>query len=55
MAGMDIRVNGVMHQIEVDPSTPLVYVLRNQLDLVGTKLGCGLEQYPVVREELWRR
>ena len=41
---MDIRVNGVMHQVEIDPSTPLIYILRNQLGLVGAKLGCGLEQ-----------
>ena len=41
---MKIHVNGVSHDIEADPSTPLVYVLRNQLDLTGAKLGCGLEQ-----------
>ena len=41
---MELQVNGVSHQVEADPSTPLVYVLRNQLGLTGTKLGCGLEQ-----------
>lgn len=39
-----IRVNGVAHQIASDASTPLAYVLRNELGLTGTKLGCGLEQ-----------
>jgi aerobic-type carbon monoxide dehydrogenase small subunit (CoxS/CutS family) len=41
---MELRVNGVAHQVDADPSTPLIYVLRNQLDLTGAKLGCGLEQ-----------
>lgn len=39
-----LRINGGTHHIEVDPSTPLVYVLRNHLGLTGAKLGCGLEQ-----------
>ena len=39
-----LRVNGVSHEIGCDASTPLVYVLRNELGLTGTKLGCGLEQ-----------
>jgi aerobic-type carbon monoxide dehydrogenase small subunit (CoxS/CutS family) len=41
---MELRVNGAAHQVDADPSTPLIYVLRNQLDLTGAKLGCGLEQ-----------
>jgi aerobic-type carbon monoxide dehydrogenase small subunit (CoxS/CutS family) len=44
MSKMILRVNGASHEVEADPSTPLVYVLRNQLDLTGTKHGCGLEQ-----------
>ena len=44
MSKTTLRVNGASHEIEADPSTPLVYVLRNQLDLTGTKHGCGLEQ-----------
>jgi aerobic-type carbon monoxide dehydrogenase small subunit (CoxS/CutS family) len=44
MVSMELRVNGVSHQVETDPSTPLVFILRNQLGLTGTKLGCGLEQ-----------
>ncbi len=39
-----LRVNGAAHEVEADPSTPLVYVLRNHLGLTGAKLGCGLEQ-----------
>ncbi len=44
MASMDLRVNGTSHRVEADPSTPLIFILRNQLDLTGAKLGCGLEQ-----------
>jgi aerobic-type carbon monoxide dehydrogenase small subunit (CoxS/CutS family) len=34
----------VLHDITSDPDTPLIYVLRDELKLKGTKLGCGLEQ-----------
>ena len=37
-------MNGVEHTLALDPSTPLIYVLRNQLGLTAAKLGCGLEQ-----------
>jgi len=39
-----LRVNGKSHQIDADPSTPLLYVLRNELALHGPKFGCGLGQ-----------
>ncbi|WP_233827899.1 (2Fe-2S)-binding protein [Paraburkholderia sp. ZP32-5] len=39
-----LTVNGVQHQLDIDPSTPLLYALRNQLDLHGAKYGCGLGQ-----------
>jgi aerobic-type carbon monoxide dehydrogenase small subunit (CoxS/CutS family) len=39
-----LRVNGTTHAIDADASTPLIYILRNQLGLTGVKLGCGLEQ-----------
>lgn len=39
-----LRINGVSHDITSDPETPLVYVLRDELKMKGTKLGCGLEQ-----------
>jgi nicotinate dehydrogenase subunit A len=35
-------VNGARHEVECDPDTPLLYVLRNDLGLVGAKFGCGL-------------
>lgn len=44
MDAMTLRVNGRNHELRVDAATPLVYVLRNELGLTGTKLGCGLEQ-----------
>lgn len=39
-----LNVNGIQHEVNVDPDTPLLYVLRNKLDLNGPKFGCGLEQ-----------
>ena len=41
---VSLRVNGETHQVTSDPDTPLIYVLRDELKLKGTKLGCGLEQ-----------
>ena len=39
-----LNVNGQAHQVEADPSTPLLYVLRDELGLNGAKYGCGLGQ-----------
>ncbi|MDG2501994.1 MAG: (2Fe-2S)-binding protein [Porticoccaceae bacterium] len=39
-----INVNGTQHKLQVDPSTPLLWVLREQLNLTGTKFGCGISQ-----------
>lgn len=44
MANFTLSVNGAAHEIDVDPATPLIFVLRNQLGLTGPKLGCALEQ-----------
>ena len=41
---VDLRVNGGRHTVEVDPSTPLLYVLSDELALNGPKFGCGLGQ-----------
>jgi len=41
---LSLRINGEEHEIAADPETPLIYVLRDELGLKGTKLGCGLEQ-----------
>lgn len=38
---MKLDVNGEVHELEVDPSTPLLWVLRDRLGLTGTKYGCG--------------
>lgn len=37
-------VNGVRHELAADPDTPVLYILRNDLRLKGTKFGCGLGQ-----------
>ena len=39
-----LTVNGHDHQVDVDPETPLLYVLRDELALNGAKFGCGLGQ-----------
>lgn len=39
-----LQINGKSHEIDADPSTPLLYVLRNDLELHGPKFGCGLGQ-----------
>lgn len=44
MVSISLQVNGKTHGIDVDPATPLLLVLRNNLGLTGAKLGCGLEQ-----------
>ena len=44
MAVVSLRVNGTAHEVDVDPATPLLYVLRNDLDLRGPRFGCGLAQ-----------
>jgi nicotinate dehydrogenase subunit A len=41
---MNFRVNGQTHSVDVDPSTPLLYVLSDDLGLRGPKFGCGLGQ-----------
>jgi nicotinate dehydrogenase subunit A len=44
MATIRLTVNGGAHTVDADPSTPLLYVLRNDLGLQGPKFGCGLGQ-----------
>lgn len=44
MAAITLLVNGTRHTVEAEPSTPLLYVLRNDLNLSGPKFGCGLGQ-----------
>jgi nicotinate dehydrogenase subunit A len=44
MARISLRVNGKSRVVNADPTTPLLYVLRNDLGLQGPKFGCGLSQ-----------
>ena len=44
MSAITLKVNGRAHAVEVEPSTPLLYVLRNDLGLHGPRFGCGLGQ-----------
>ncbi len=44
MAQVTLRVNGRSRQVNADPDTPLLYVLRNDLALNGPKFGCGMSQ-----------
>ena len=43
-AGIEFVVNGQLHRLALDAGTPLLYVLRNDLELNGPKYGCGLGQ-----------
>jgi isoquinoline 1-oxidoreductase alpha subunit len=40
----ELTVNNQQHTVDVDPDTPLLWVVREQLNLVGTKFGCGIAQ-----------
>jgi aerobic-type carbon monoxide dehydrogenase small subunit (CoxS/CutS family) len=44
MSNITLKVNGTAHTVDIDPSTPLLYVLRNDLGLQGPRFGCGLGQ-----------
>jgi nicotinate dehydrogenase subunit A len=44
MAVLNLNVNGAPRQVDVDPATPLLYVLSDDLGLKGPKFGCGLGQ-----------
>ncbi len=39
---MELKINGQNHQVDVDPKMPLLWVLRDVLNLTGTKYGCGV-------------
>ena len=45
MAIFNLKINGKKKQVDVDPNTPVLWVLREHLDLVGTKYGCGIAQW----------
>jgi isoquinoline 1-oxidoreductase alpha subunit len=44
MAMISLKVNGKAQRVDVDPETPLLWVLRDHLGLTGTKYGCGVAQ-----------
>ena len=44
MAPISLKVNGRVHKVDVDPETPLLYVLSDELHLRGPKFGCGMAQ-----------
>ena len=44
MAIFNLNINGTKKQVDVDPATPMLWVLRDHLNLVGTKYGCGVAQ-----------
>ena len=44
MANLTLNINGEKKQVDVDPTTPLLWVLREDVELVGTKYGCGMSQ-----------
>jgi nicotinate dehydrogenase subunit A len=39
---ISLRLNGVVREVEADPDTPLLYLLRNEFGLMGARFGCGL-------------
>ncbi|ASP93790.1 (2Fe-2S)-binding protein [Sinorhizobium meliloti] len=41
---MELTINGSRHQVDIEPDTPLLWVLRDELGMTGTKYGCGLAQ-----------
>ncbi|HEX5154364.1 MAG TPA: (2Fe-2S)-binding protein [Parafilimonas sp.] len=44
MAIFNLNINGKKQEVDVDPATPILWVLRDHLNLVGTKYGCGIAQ-----------
>jgi isoquinoline 1-oxidoreductase alpha subunit len=42
MAKYNLKVNGQNHEVDLDPTTPVLWVLRDHLNLIGTKYGCGV-------------
>lgn len=44
MPPISLKVNGYVHAVDVDPETPLLYVLSDELQLRGPKFGCGMAQ-----------
>ena len=41
---MQLRINGTLHEVDVEDDMPLLWVLRDELGMTGTKFGCGIAQ-----------
>jgi isoquinoline 1-oxidoreductase alpha subunit len=50
MAKFQLKVNGKQLSVDVDPSTPLLWVLRDHLHLIGTKYGCAVRVHVVLAQ-----
>ncbi|SDM16229.1 (2Fe-2S)-binding protein [Kriegella aquimaris] len=44
MASFTLNINGTKQEVDLDPTTPMLWVLRDHIKLVGTKYGCGIAQ-----------
>jgi len=44
MATFNLNINGKKQEVDVDPATPILWILRDHLQLIGTKYGCGIGQ-----------
>ena len=44
MSIFNLTINGEQHQVDVEPDTPMLWVLREHMNLAGTKFGCGIAQ-----------
>ena len=44
MAKFNLKINGLTQEVDVDPTTPMLWVLRDHVKLAGTKYGCGIAQ-----------
>ena len=53
MSEVTLKVNGRTHTLDIDPSTPLLYILRNDLGLQGPRFGCGLGQCGACTVIIW--
>jgi aerobic-type carbon monoxide dehydrogenase small subunit (CoxS/CutS family) len=49
MSAINLKVNGASHTLDLDPATPLLYALSDDLALRGPKFGCGLGQCGLAR------
>ena len=41
---LSLSINGALHELDIEPQTPMLWVLRDEIGLTGTKFGCGVAQ-----------